>query len=751
MTSGTGNSSEYVSVFLTPSKKITASPAKPISLPSDVILSPLKSPSKRGIVRLESPTKLLPVVFPLPRTPSGRSGLPSPKKRNFADLNRSATKRARRTISSAILDDDSDDDELSQQDRRIADAIIKQSRGESLKPYPSDVEFEEDLTLPAKRRTRSRKKYVYESDQDENDDEDDAEVSDGIVEKSGSENDDDQPLSNLSDDDQLSDVSDEFVTPRSSPRKSPVKLDVSKARISPRKGKGRPPKAESVLGSITSIFEKSDTPKKMGRPPKSEGVIGYVKSIFMDDSRTSEPPKRSNTQTQKSEFEEKVYKNTTEYIRIPMVSGILEQEEEKAEIAQKFVPFPLPKVDEKGHIVDQEFLDKYFNGKPLDMNQKDKLTDSRAIFMEGAEGYFEQHSIRAKTSSNSVAQLAPMLEYSEFIPYVELSDKVLHPQKAKLAELHKYLYNQWCFELSQGYNLNFYGVGSKMNLLLDFVENYLIDWYDEVYQDEINVLVINGYNPGLKFKNVFVDIVSTFISKELKKQEKIRFPKQANETVPFLTKFIENWRTKIKFKRLVILIHNIDGESLRDDKTQSLLSQLAALPEIWLISSVDNINAPLLWDLYRMKNFNFLWHDLTTYDTYVSELSFKDVLTMGRSKKYVGDKGAKFVLSSLTSNARNLYRILLELQIANLNKSVTTKSSRSALKGNIKHGVDFKTLYNTCVEEFITSNEINFRTIVGEFTEHKMCNVVNDDSGTEKVFVPFTIDEMEKLQHEEFS
>jgi origin recognition complex subunit 2 len=651
-----------------------------------------------------------------------------------------------------ILDDASDDDELSQQDRRIADVIIKQSRGESQNQKPADVEFEEDLTLPSKRRTRSRKKYVYESDEDENDDDDDIQVSDGIIENLGDENDDDLPLSDDSDDGALSDVSDEFVTPRSSPRKSPVKLDISKAKVSPRKIKGRPPKAESVLGSITSIFEKSDTsPKKMGRPPKAEGVIGYVKSIFLNGSIASESLKKSNTLSQKSEFEEKVYKNTTEYIRIPMVSGIPEQQDEKVEITRKFGPFPLPKVDENGHIVDQEFLDKYFNGKPLNMNQKDKLTDSRAIFMEGAEGYFEQHSIRAKTSSNSVAQLAPMLEYSEFIPYVGLSDKILKPQKTKLAELHRFLYNQWCFELSQGYNLNFYGIGSKMNILLDFVENYLVDWYEEVYQDDLNVLVINGYNPSLKFKNVFVDIVGTFISKEIKKQEKIRFPKQANETVPFLTKFIENRRTKIKFKKLVILIHNIDGESLRDDKTQSLLSQLASLPEIWLIGSVDNINAPLLWDLYRMKNFNFLWHDLTTYDTYVSELSFKDVLTMGRSKKYVGDKGAKFVLSSLTTNARNLYRILLELQVAKLNGAVNTKLSRSSLKGNIKHGVEFKTLYNTCVEEFITSNEINFRTILGEFSEHKMCNVVNDDSGIERVFVPFTIDEMEKLQREEFT
>lgn len=42
---------------------------------------------------------------------------------------------------------------------------------------------------------------------------------------------------------------------------------------------------------------------------------------------------------------------------------------------------------------------------------------------------------------------------------------------------------------------------------------------------------------------------------------------------------------------LYILIHNIDGPALRNLKAQTILSQLAAIPQIHFVASVDHINA----------------------------------------------------------------------------------------------------------------------------------------------------------------
>ena len=42
-----------------------------------------------------------------------------------------------------------------------------------------------------------------------------------------------------------------------------------------------------------------------------------------------------------------------------------------------------------------------------------------------------------------------------------------------------------------------------------------------------------------------------------------------------------------------LLIHNIDGLMLRGEKTQSALGQLASLPNLHLVASIDHINGPL--------------------------------------------------------------------------------------------------------------------------------------------------------------
>lgn len=46
-------------------------------------------------------------------------------------------------------------------------------------------------------------------------------------------------------------------------------------------------------------------------------------------------------------------------------------------------------------------------------------------------------------------------------------------------------------------------------------------------------------------------------------------------------------------RHVYLLIHNIDGPMLRGEKTQSALGQLASLPNLHLVASIDHINAPL--------------------------------------------------------------------------------------------------------------------------------------------------------------
>ncbi|OBA18989.1 origin recognition complex subunit 2 [Metschnikowia bicuspidata var. bicuspidata NRRL YB-4993] len=294
---------------------------------------------------------------------------------------------------------------------------------------------------------------------------------------------------------------------------------------------------------------------------------------------------------------------------------------------------------------------------------------------------------------------------------------------------------------------------------MELLEDYFPTWYSRNVQDDDQlpgVMVINGYNPGTKLKSVIHDIVSVVVSEEDKERGSLRMPKHVSEAFPFLMSYLKKNVTQSKKNnivkpKLVLVIHNIDGEPFREERAQIFLSQLASLPNVWLLVSTDHINVGLLWDLYRFKNFSFLWHEVTTHEAYRVEMSFKDVLSVGKSRKFVGTKGVKHVLTSLTANAKNLYKILLKMQLEKIVEMTASKSARTGLRGNPKLGLDLQDAYDKCVQEYIASNRTNFNTMLHEFVEHKMCSLARSKAGGDIVFIPFTYDEMEKIVGEEFA
>lgn len=492
---------------------------------------------------------------------------------------------------------------------------------------------------------------------------------------------------------------------------------------------------------------KSPKRTKIGRPLKQENVTKKVMSIFQSDdlaffldSRASPTPELEPRSPAKPAATQPKIDNTGDstFSHISVISGIASRKVAELKDLQpqlKFVPMPVPKLDADGNIADPDYVKNHLSGIAV-AEDNVKLIDERAFFLEGAEGYFEQHNLRFRPAASGFASHAPSLEYEEFLPLVKLGQNIHGLARTALFNFYGKLYHQWAFEVSQGYSLLVYGVGSKVNILSDFLD-YLLDWMYTIYEEEPVVFVINGYNPGTKLKVVISDIITAV-------EDQHRAPKYVSEAFPYLMKILRRKVVKRKghvVPTLVMIVHNIDGPAFRDERSQNYLSQLAALPNVTLLTSTDNINCSLLWDLHRFKNFNFLWHNTTTYEPYTMELLFKDVLTMGQSKKFVGVKGVKYVLSSLSDNARKLYFLLLKLQMKQMEES-TSKRGRTGLRATIKFGIPFRDFYDRCVEEYITSNEMNLRNMLGEYVEHKMCVVGRNQSGKELVHVPFTYDEL---------
>ncbi|KAG6476758.1 hypothetical protein ZIOFF_066005 [Zingiber officinale] len=114
-----------------------------------------------------------------------------------------------------------------------------------------------------------------------------------------------------------------------------------------------------------------------------------------------------------------------------------------------------------------------------------------------------------------------------------------------------------------------------------------------------------------------------------------------------------------------VIIHNIDGPSLRDPDSQQYLAQLASCSRVRMVASIDHVNAPLLWDKKMVHTqFKWSWHHVPTFAPYKAEGNFFPLILANYGNAQT-TKTALVVLQSLTPNAQSVFKILAEHQLAN--------------------------------------------------------------------------------------
>uniref|UniRef100_A0A673B6B8 Origin recognition complex subunit 2 n=1 Tax=Sphaeramia orbicularis TaxID=375764 RepID=A0A673B6B8_9TELE len=320
------------------------------------------------------------------------------------------------------------------------------------------------------------------------------------------------------------------------------------------------------------------------------------------------------------------------------------------------------------------------------------------------EEYFEAHgSSKVLTSDRTLERLhTPKLDRETLIRLLEGKPSCYSKEIQQLHKKYCKHFNKWMLQLKLGFSVLVYGLGSKKALLEEFRVSHL--------SQEIH-LVVNGFFPSITLKS----ILNALTCEVFDHQGSFRTPA---DQIQFISKTLKDSPDL----NVYLIIHNIDGPMLRGEKTQCALGQLASLPNLHLVASIDHINAPLVWDQFKQSQFNWLWWECVTFQHYAEETSYENSLLVQQTGA-LALSSLTHVLRSLTPNARGIFKLLVKFQLENKDNPSYT-------------GLSFQDFYQRCREAFLVNSDLTLRTQLTEFRDHKLIRTRKGADGVEYLIVP---------------
>ncbi|GAA5890274.1 hypothetical protein JCM8208_002759 [Rhodotorula glutinis] len=368
--------------------------------------------------------------------------------------------------------------------------------------------------------------------------------------------------------------------------------------------------------------------------------------------------------------------------------------------------------------------------------------DDPATFVTASAGdaYMLYSTQTTKTSDTLLStSVDPAFTLSSYAATLHKFDKMPHDglqlyrdASAARVERAQLKFARWLWELDQGFNLVLTGLGSKRTVLNSFAERA---------RSRGHVVVVNGFDTAA----TVVDLVTALedlvrlqggraaqgdededdasatatttprkrkrgataaASTPSKAKGKAAGAYSAARPVSALESRVRRLCASVQsssasLKPIYLVLHSLDGPSLRLPKHISLLALLAAQPRIHLVASIDHVRAPLLFptalatsrppiassssspgdpaaaDLHlQFRAFTFLYHDVSThlpYDVEVSSLGTLSTLLppsvfppLSASLDPTASslaQSATHVLASVTDRARRLFNMLGQEQV----------------------------------------------------------------------------------------
>lgn len=370
--------------------------------------------------------------------------------------------------------------------------------------------------------------------------------------------------------------------------------------------------------------------------------------------------------------------------------------------------------------------------------------DAGFIRASKADGYFTLMAQSSKTSGNSYSLLAEPLSKEAYEKCIAESSKIratLMPPETFTGKFH-----QWEKELETGFNLLFYGFGSKRPTMNLFAQKCLAK--------KGHVVVVNGFFPGLGIRDVLNEVED-----RLEVPQNVSVPaycstpleRAAHRIYAYLLPSVaiqscsrKNWPTASA--PLYLVIHNIDAQSLRTPRSIAILSLLASSPRIHIIASFDHVHTPIIFSTslsnspphsypdggwrgtpQKHRGFNWIHHSLTTYAPYDLELSYlrlsaQSLTPSGSGTGGISEEGALQILKSVPVKAARLLKLTLTQQLSRLpshpkwHVAYPAPSSGSGIAPPF--AVDGNLLSKSAKDKFIATEDERFEAFMGEYKDH---------------------------------
>jgi origin recognition complex subunit 2 len=397
--------------------------------------------------------------------------------------------------------------------------------------------------------------------------------------------------------------------------------------------------------------------------------------------------------------------------------------------------------DEKAEVVANEGVEPSSNQPTMPSKKRGprRLPTPEGDLPPQERYFFQNRSGSTKTSNNTLPS-SSLLTHEEYFELIRIYKDPHDAEKAFLLDLHARSFPQWRFEFFEGFNICIYGWGSKRKLVERFAE-----WLYPKMEELGKIVIVNGYAPNVSVRSIFSTIMTALLGSEAP----LKLPSNPSDLLALIFSTVSN--SALPYP-ITLVINSLDASPLRSRTIQTLLARLASNPHINLLATTDTPNFPLLWDTTLRSEFNFVFHDCSTFAPYDAEITVVDDVhdLLGRSGRRVGGKdGIGFVLKSLPENARSLYRVLITETLSAMAEGVGLDNADDdddgRKRGTEDVGVEYRHLYAKAAEEFICSNEMAFRTLLKEFHDHQMVVSRKDAGGTEVLSLPLGREEMEAV------